>query len=158
MNIVTIIRQFNERQEITVPDLAWLTANKQEVYSYLLLHFQHDFAIAVLNTLTNQRKAQQYGPGIEDIMFGCLLVALHRQVEDCLIIWKAKNVDFDAYCGLDIQLVAFMGVAATISFLQTSNDPDASKALAFLLECEEAGEFEELDGYYSGIYNCWWMS
>ncbi|MEZ2442823.1 hypothetical protein AB6805_13960 [Chitinophaga sp. RCC_12] len=155
MEIVTIINHFNKHHNIPAACIAWMISNKRQVYDYLLLYPHRDFAIALLDSLVDLRKAQPDDAGIEDIMFACLLVALHRQTEDCLLIWKAKNTDFDTFCGVDIQLVLFMDVPATIPYLQTSGDLDAPKALEYILECDEEGDFERLDHYYSSIDLHW---
>ncbi|MFX1705650.1 hypothetical protein PV783_16910 [Chitinophaga sp. CC14] len=158
MEMITIINHFNKHHDIPTADIAWMTSNKRQVYDYLLLYPHRDFTIALLDSLVDLRKAQPDKTGIEDIMFACLLVTLHRQIEDCLLIWKAKNIDFDTFCGVDIQLVPFMGVPATISYLQASSDPDAPKALEYILECDEAADFEQLDHYFSSVDLHWWMN
>ena len=63
--------------------------------------------------------------------------------EDSLLIWKAKNCNFDAACGLDIQFLCGAGLQATKDFLSASTDSQAAKALDYVLGCEEAGDFEE---------------
>lgn len=151
MEIVIIIDHWDSHQTIATADIIWIIGNKRKVYDYLLLYPHRDFSIGLLSALIYLRKTQESDIGIEDIMFGCLLVTIHRQIEDCLLLWKAKNTDFDTFCGLDIQLIPFMGVPATVTYLQTSHDPDATKALEYILECNENGDFDELDNYYSAI-------
>jgi len=84
-------------------DINWILANKNQVYSHLLAYPNRDFSTELLNSLVDLRKTQHHGIGIEDIMFACLLVTLHQQIEDCLLIWKAKNTDFDTLHGTKIR-------------------------------------------------------
>lgn len=129
--------------EIIPNDINWIIANKTQVYHHQLSCPNRNFSIELLSSLTDLRKTQPREIAIEDIMFACLLVTLHRQIEDCLLIWKAKNTDFDTYCGVDIQLTAFMGIPATITYPQTNPDPQAPKALEYILECNDEGDFDE---------------
>jgi hypothetical protein len=77
------------------------------------------------------------------------ILGMHGMVEDSLKVWEAKSVDFDTYCGLDIQLVPFAGVAETVSFLQTQRGTEAKKALEYVLACLKAGDFDNLEAYYN---------
>lgn len=90
-------------------------------------------------------------------MFACL-ITLHKRVKDCLLIWKEKNTDFDTYCGVDIQLVPFMGVSATIAYPKASDDPEVVKALEYISECNDGDEFEDLESYYSNVFLYWWLA
>jgi hypothetical protein len=110
-----------------------------------------------LNTFIELRKdpsKEIYG---EDLMLGCYIVGLHRQIEDCLLIWKAKNVDFDSYCSVDIPLVVFAGVEPTSSYLQNVNNEEAKAALEYVQSCSKAGDFDNLDEYFSPNKLPWWI-
>jgi hypothetical protein len=68
-------------------------------------------------------------------------------VEDSLLIWRAKTRDFDAMCGLDVQLLCGAGVDATRAFLAASEAMEARRALEYLDECVRTGDF---DGFSPG--------
>lgn len=63
-------------------------------------------------------------------------------VEDSLLIWKAKSCNWDSMCGLDVQLLCGAGQAVTKEWLRLSTLPEALKALAYLEECEQCGDFD----------------
>jgi len=58
------------------------------------------------------------------------------EMVDALPIWQAKRSNFDAGCGIDIQLVCGGGYSETKAFLATCADPDAREALSYLVQCE----------------------
>lgn len=63
-------------------------------------------------------------------------------------LWRAKHTTFDTSIGMDIQcLVGGVGVDATLTFLETSDDPDASKIAAHVRACCDAGDFDDLAGW-----------
>ncbi|SEW45127.1 hypothetical protein [Chitinophaga arvensicola] len=158
MNMQAIFDHFNTHQEIPVDDVTWMIANKLEVYNALQVRTNRNFAIRLLASLVDLRKTYMHDIGIQDIAFGCLMVALHRQIGDCLLVWKAKNTDFDTYCGVDIELVPFMGLPATIAYLKTNTDPDAAKALTYIAGCDEEEDFGDLDRYYAHNDQHWFMT
>lgn len=149
MKVPVIIDHFNTHRSIPTDDITWILSNKRELYNYFHSYRNRDFAIGLLTALIILRKPYESNIYIEDLMFACFIVTLHKNIEDCLLIWEAKNADFDTYCGLDIQLVPFMGLPATIAYLQASNDPEAKKALDYINKCYDGGDFEELENYYS---------
>lgn len=62
-------------------------------------------------------------------------------VEDALLIWKAKSMNFDTFCGLDVQLLAGGGLDETIAYLRAATDPEASKAAQYMEDCRATGDF-----------------
>jgi hypothetical protein len=54
---------------------------------------------------------------------------------DSLPIWRAKQSNFDAGCGVDVQFVCGGGYEATKDFLARSTAPDAKEALDYLIDC-----------------------
>ena len=72
----------------------------------------------------------------------CLQVFSLGNVDDALLIWKAKRSSFDAGAGLDVQFLCGAGLPATKKYLAESSDPSAPAALKYLTKCEEAGDFE----------------
>lgn len=63
-------------------------------------------------------------------------------------LWRAKHTTFDTSIGMDVQcLVVGVGVDATLAFLETSDDPDASKIAAHLRTRRDGGDFDDLEGW-----------
>jgi len=63
-------------------------------------------------------------------------------------LWRAKHTTFDTSIGLDVQcLVVGVGVDATLTFLETSEDPDAPKIAAHLRTRRDGGDFDDLEGW-----------
>lgn len=73
----------------------------------------------------------------------CMQLFAIGNVEDSLLIWRAKESDFDAYCYLDIQYTCGAGFNETKDFLVKQNTLEAKKLLDYLLLCEKAGDFDE---------------
>jgi hypothetical protein len=68
-------------------------------------------------------------------------------VTDSLLIWRAKEANWDAHCSIDIQLLCGAGLPETISYLEAeaSRDPEAAKALEYLSDCARPGV--DFDGF-----------
>ena len=158
MDIDQIIKSFRLNNGFGQDEIEAVRSN-QELRTALVAHFKTErdrpFALALLNTFIELRKDPENEIPIEDLMLAGFLLGAHGHVEDSLKIWEAKQVDFDTYCGLDIQLVAFAGVDKTISFLQTQTSDEAGEALKYILICLEAGDFNNLKGYYDETH--WWI-
>src|SRR5258708_7595175 len=45
----------------------------------------------------------------------CIQLFAHGDIEDTLLIWRAKQSNFDAACGIDVQLLCGAGLEATKS-------------------------------------------
>lgn len=73
----------------------------------------------------------------------CVQLFSLGNIEDCLLIWQAKTLSFDTFCGLDVQFLCGAGLEETKAFLQISPDPRAPDALEYLQECEEGGDFRD---------------
>jgi hypothetical protein len=71
----------------------------------------------------------------------CVLLFAARHVEDSLAIWRAKRASFDAGFSIDVQLLCGAGFDATLRYLREVDSEDAREALAYILECEAAGDF-----------------
>jgi len=160
MEAIDLIDNYLQTSTISDNDIGQIRINR-ELRSSLCKHFHVDknrqFAIKLLNTFIEQRKDPDKEILIDDLMLGCYILGLHRQIGDCLIIWKAKNIDYDSYSGVDIQLIAFAGVAPTISFLQTIAADDAKDALEYVQACFIGGDFDNLDNYFSSDNLPWWI-
>src|ERR1700750_999148 len=152
MEPVELIKRHEITREFSASYIAEIQTNGQlrsALCQYFYEHKDRRFALAMFNTFVELRKAPTNEILMDDLMFCSYILGLHKQIEDCLLIWKAKNVDFDTYCGFDIQLMVFAGVESTIHYLETSQSPVAKEALAYLRNCDAVGDFDELDKYFS---------
>ncbi|WP_426058423.1 hypothetical protein [Hymenobacter sp. B1770] len=118
------------------------------------------FARALLAELS-ARYMHAYAHGgpatMEGLLLAGYLIGLHGDVGDALVLWRTKQLTFDTYCGFDIQLVAFAGIDPTMAYLQGLPDPDAAAAVAYLQQCKEAGDFDQLADYFSPDHLPYWI-
>jgi len=68
-------------------------------------------------------------------------------VDDSLLIWRAKTVNFDTHCGVDVQLLVGAGVEDTIAWLKNEGSLDAQNAVSWIEGCLGTGDFKNLAGY-----------
>ncbi|MFD2473644.1 hypothetical protein [Amycolatopsis silviterrae] len=73
----------------------------------------------------------------------CIQLFHHGSLDDVLLIWEAKTSGWDSQFSIDVQLLCGAGLDATKTFLGAHPGPLAQKALTYLTECEEAGDFEQ---------------
>ncbi|AMV30459.1 hypothetical protein VT84_39060 [Gemmata sp. SH-PL17] len=64
-------------------------------------------------------------------------------VEDVLLIWRAKQCNFDTHCGIDVALLCGAGLEVTKQFLEAVKTDEASEALEYIRHCESCGNFAE---------------
>jgi hypothetical protein len=64
-------------------------------------------------------------------------------VGDVLLIWQAKESSWDAHCSIDVQLLCGSGLEETKAHLVASDSNLAAEAVAYLLQCEAAGDFAD---------------
>jgi len=160
MNPETLIANYTDRQLFSHGDIEAIRSNpalRSGLCNYLRSEPHHDFAIALLKAFIILRQNQELSIGMEDLMLGAYLVGLHQQVEDCLLVWEAKQVDFDTYSGVDVQLIVFAGVQATFDFLEAQHTELTDKMLDYLRECRQAGDFDDLDDYFNPGSLPWWV-
>ncbi len=82
--------------------------------------------------------------GYEEMLLTlCLQLFSLGVVDDALLIWKAKQINFDTHCGLDVQFLCGAGLAATKEYLLKSEDLSAADALEYLTKCEQTRDFED---------------
>jgi hypothetical protein len=136
-------------------DLLRLLEDEQNSSPAIVEYFRQRSNRELLLTLLNKLIEYRDRPwGSEDpisvvpMMFVSYLLGLHQQVEDCLRIWDAKTVDFDTYCGFDIQLVVFAGLEKTVTFLKQQDPEDVDDILTYILDCGKEGAFQHLDTYF----------
>ncbi len=160
MEPIELIKRHEITGKFSANDIAEIRANRQLRSALCHCFYEYKdrrFALAMLNTFIELRKDPTKEILMDDLMLCGYILGLHKQVEDCLLIWKAKNVDFDTYCGFDIQLMVFGGVEATIGYLENSQLPDAKEALDYVRNCDATGDFDELDEYFSRKIFPWWV-
>lgn len=160
MDINTILGNF-QIDKIVSRDTIYSIQNDNGLRIALVNHFRkhkdRDFAINLLDTFIDIRQQPNGEMPVEDLMFASYILGLHYQIEDSLKIWRAKNVDFDTYCGLDIQLVPFIGIKETIEFLKAQTTEEGNKAFQYLTECSKCGDFDNLDEYFSTEQMPWFI-
>ena len=128
---------------------------RREVASYFVQNKNHSLARLLLDSCrTVASKTSDwdddsgYDMNSATIMLAAWIVGLHGDVSDCLKVWDAKRVNFDYFCGVDIQLIAFAGLEDTITFLKAYPSREAQDALKYVLECAEAGDFEQMQIWF----------
>lgn len=160
MNLQEIIKLFDETSEIGTGAVAAFKTNEL-LRKELLEHFKANqnriFAFFLLKSLTTARENVSSDVAVEDLMLACYILGMHNHIEDSLVIWKTKCIDFDTYCGFDIQLVVFAGFQKTKSYFETAGDPEADKALEYITACYKLGDFDELTEYFSRDKLPWFL-
>ncbi|WP_296745077.1 hypothetical protein [Mesorhizobium sp.] len=79
-----------------------------------------------------------------DLALLCCVQLFSRGLdEDVLRIWDAKSSGFDLFNYLDTQLLCGQGLQHTKDFLRKQPGKPAQDALAYLEDCEAAGDFED---------------
>ncbi|GAA0562711.1 hypothetical protein GCM10010172_52450 [Paractinoplanes ferrugineus] len=88
----------------------------------------------------------------ELMKLACVQLFNAGDLNDVLTIWQAKESSFDAHCALDVQLLCGAGLDATKAHLAADGSELADAALAYLTECEAAGNFRHfsVDQYARG--------
>jgi hypothetical protein len=159
MNKETLILNFRTAQNFSGDEILAICTDRT-LRADLIIHFRvhrdRTFALSLLDTFIELRKDSENEISNDDLMLASFILGMHGQVEDSLKVWEAKRVDFDTYCGVDIQLVPFAGVNKTVSFLRTQNDDEAKEALEYIVACSKAGDFDDLEKYYNNE-TPWWL-
>lgn len=98
---------------------------------------------AILTALEAQLKLEENEEGDHDLI-KCLVVQLLSigNVEDSLIIWRAKSTNFDLMCGLDVQFICGAGIEQTRNYLAQTDTDESHDALKYLDECIDSGDFK----------------
>ncbi|NQX64748.1 hypothetical protein HQN90_01285 [Paenibacillus alba] len=111
-----------------------------------------DIRTLLVNELNNQEFEDN-----EYIKTLCIQLFIIGQVEDSILIWKAKKKNFDTFCYIDVQLLCGAGLEQTKMYLGDANIFDALDALAYLKKAELAKDFvgfsrENSINFYLGYY------
>ena len=158
MTIQNIIDQYKIDSELTDDQVSVVLADlRTDTVNYLLTSPNREFTIALLNKVIEKRKNSEEDGNGDNIMFACYLLGIHGHIEDSLLIWQAKTVDFDSYAYVDIQLVVFAGVDKTLKYFETLKTQESSKAIEYIKGCSDAGDFNDLENYFSKETLPWWI-
>ena len=87
------------------------------------------------------REHDSDGELFESLYWCAFLLYRLGDVNDVALLWQAKSVSFDTWCGFDVQFLVGAGVEETIHHLRTKPDPDSRAAMEYLLACKDAGGF-----------------
>ena len=84
---------------------------------------------AEIREIINREIANENREDNEILKLSCIQLFSIGQVEDSLLIWRAKQSNFDAACYLDIQFLCGAGLDETKNFLSEQNTSEANEAL-----------------------------
>ncbi|GAB0169866.1 hypothetical protein LSPCS325_33030 [Lysinibacillus sp. CTST325] len=85
----------------------------------------------------------------------CIQLFALGYVDDTLLIWRAKEKDFDTHSYIDVQLLCGAGLEKTLGYLQKIDTLEAKKELSYLWKCKEDFEdfnVEEVLNFYKKYY------
>ncbi len=161
MKIEDIIKEYNENLEISIENLELIFNDAEiryETVEYIRKNLNRQFSLALLSKILTIRlnENNELSNG-DNIMYACYLVGIHKDIRDSIEIWKAKETDFDLHCYVDIQLVVFCGVKNTIEYLKTIKTKESENAIEYITECNNAGDFDEIEEYFSEMNTPWWL-
>ncbi|MFB9841385.1 hypothetical protein [Mucilaginibacter ginsenosidivorans] len=160
MNTPAILQLYHTTQIISEEIIASIQNDKNlriEMVNFFAYQGKdREFAYALLDKFIAMRKQAILDMmPFEDLMFACYVLGLHKEVEDSAKIWEAKYVDFDTYCGLDVQLVAFAGKQKTLDFLRLNG---FIKAYDCLIYCITDDDFDpRLEDYFNLQHLPWYI-
>jgi hypothetical protein len=99
---------------------------------------------AVRLLLAEEAASEREGRLREDdlALLCCVQLFSRGLLEDVLRIWDAKRAGMDLGSYLGVQLLCGAGLSETKQFLAGQPSPQAAEALAYISECEGAGDFE----------------
>lgn len=160
MNLTEVLKHFQKDKSISDEFIESIDYNRElrlELIVYFRQNKDREFVILLLDKMISFRIQEDKEMSGDSIMLGCYLLGLHNNIEDSLRIWDAKTTDFDTFSYLDIQLVPFAGLDETFNYLKKVNTDNAKRALKYLLECKESGDFDNLDSYYAKDTLPWYV-
>lgn len=73
----------------------------------------------------------------------CGLLFTLGNAEDSLVVWRAKQCNFDTHCGIDVAFICGAGLEETKTYLAAAGSEEATAALKYLRKCEECCNFAE---------------
>lgn len=91
--------------------------------------------------------SESWENGLDPFRLCGLMLFKIGNVEDSVLLWQVKELDFDTFCGLDIQMLVGAGVDETIAYLKNLGDESAWKAAEYIQKCRESGDFDNIGNY-----------
>lgn len=85
----------------------------------------------------------------------CIQLFALGYVDDTLLIWRAKEKDFDTHGYIDVQLLCGAGLEKTLGHLKKMDTLVAKKELSYLRKCKEDFEdfnVEKVLNFYKNYY------
>ena len=149
--IINELKQLGDLSLETIQEIEENRILRLELVQYFDNNGNREFVLEFLTLLIKLRQNPDIGISGDSLMLACYILGKHNKIEDCLKVWEAKRIDFDTFCYVDIQLVAFAGVQETIEYLKIQTSEEAKQALKYVVECSEAGDFEDLETYFNEI-------
>jgi hypothetical protein len=73
----------------------------------------------------------------ENLYWSAYLLSRIGDPSDVPMMWEAKNLDFDAYSGFDVQFLLGAGSEATLAYLRQNGREDIAEALTEYPELSE---------------------
>lgn len=160
MNLDLIFSEFKKTKDLSKETLSQIQSNeklRESLFEYFLKNRNREFALLLLDKFVEIRKKPGGNMPAEDLMFASYLLGMNNNIADSINIWNAKRTDFDSLCAVDIQLVTFSGLVETKEFLRNNISDDSFDALNYIIECEENGDFENLNEYFSKESVPWYI-
>ena len=85
----------------------------------------------------------------------CFMIFYYGHVEDCELIWKAKNLNMDTACCIDIGLTCGAGYTETINYL--SSKPDLIAMKSYIEFCNNCGDQFNRDAIIDDFKYYYWF-
>ena len=95
--------------------------------------------VPLIRELTRQEIAwvEANDAGCGDVLLACCwMLFMGGDVDDAALVWRAKNVNFDAHCYIDSALLVPHGVAATAEFARSRGLTDLAEWVDGMLASE----------------------
>jgi hypothetical protein len=97
---------------------------------------------AIIAALEEQIRLEADETGDQFLMrLLCGLLFSLGVVEDALVVWRAKQCNFDTHCGIDVAFLCGAGLEETKAYLAAVGTEGATAALEYLRHCEACGNF-----------------
>jgi hypothetical protein len=97
---------------------------------------------AIITALDEQMRLEADEVGDQFLMrLLCGLLFSLGQVEDSLLVWRAKQSNFDTHCGIDVAFLCGAGLEETKAYLSAVGTDEATSALECVRHCEAHGNF-----------------
>lgn len=157
MKVINFLEEYLSNENKLSPEIEKMIGNasfRASLYKEIDANFQIKYHSLLLDLLKqemiyrakdDENNDDEY---FENIYWCSLFLYKIGDIEDVNILWKAKNIDFDTFCGFDVQFLVGAGVNETIKHLQSKTDKDSTEALQYILGCKDAGDFSYLDEWY----------